>query len=214
MEWVKNVRSIIGVGRNYAAHAKELANPVPSQLVLFSKPVTSLLPHGAGPVVQPEGAELHHEVELGVIIGRGGRNIARADAMAHVAGYALCLDMTARNWQNDAKRDGLPWLRAKGLDTFCPVGPFIARDALPLPATLTLSVDGQLRQRGSTADMLWPVDALLADISALLTLQAGDLILTGTPAGVGPVRPGQTMRAAIVGAGPELSWRVVAAAKL
>lgn len=133
---------IVAVGRNYVAHAKELGNAVPTQPVLFLKPPSSLLHVGMGSILLPAGAEVHHEVslppptwarltglqvELAVEIGRGGRRIAAADALQHVRGYRVALDMTARNWQDAAKKAGLPWDRAKGPDTFCPVGPLVPR---------------------------------------------------------------------------------------
>lgn len=143
-----NPRKIIGVGRNYAAHAKELGNAVPSQMVLFFKPTTSLISH-PGNIVLPAGAEVHHEVELGVYIGKDGKNISEKDASSYISGYCLALDMTARNWQNEAKKGGLPWARAKGPDTFCPVGSFIPKEKVNGDVVLWLNVNGKERQRGS-----------------------------------------------------------------
>lgn len=210
-------RTIFGIGRNYAAHAKELNNPVTKnnkEMVIFLKPTTSLLLHSSGlPIVIPTGAEVHHEVELGVIIGKGGKNIHRRDALSHVAGYCLALDMTARNWQNDAKKGGLPWVRAKGPDTFCPVGEFIEASRIRGPVTLWLKVDGKERQRASTTDMIWPVEELIEECSSLFTLREGDLILSGTPEGVGPVLPGQTVTAGIEGI-CTYEWKAVAESRL
>ena len=207
---------ILGIGRNYAAHAKELGNKVtsnPKEMVIFLKPASSLIGVGQ-PIVIPSGADVHHEVELGVYIGKEGKHIRREDAMSHVGGFCLALDMTARNWQNDAKKGGLPWLRAKGPDTFCPVGPRLSAAQLgSLPVTLWLTVDGKERQRSSTADMIWGIDELIAECSTLFTLKEGDLILTGTPEGVGPVLPGQTIRAGIQGV-CEYQWKVIAESKL
>lgn len=120
--------------------------------------------------------------------------------------------MTARNWQDDLKKAGLPWDRCKGVDTFCPVGPFIAKDSLQLPATIWCTVDGKPRQRGSTANMIWNVPQLVAEISQLFTLEEGDLILTGTPEGVGPVLPGQKIAVGIEGHG-QCEWNIQAANK-
>ncbi len=202
-------KTIFAIGRNYVAHAKELGNPVPKEIVILTKPVCSLLPVSLGrPIVIPPGAEVHHELELGVIIGKRGKHIAREEALDHVAGYCLALDMTARNWQSDAKKQGLPWTRAKGPDTFCPVGEFLPRDSIQGPVTLYLSVDGEERQRGSTANMIWPVEELIVELSSLFTLQEGDLILSGTPEGVGPVTGGQTIRCGIEGI-CDYSWKVM-----
>jgi acylpyruvate hydrolase len=192
------------------AHARELGNAVPTQSVLFGKQRSSLLSHGQGPIVIPSGATVHHEVELGVVIGKRAQRVSRNAAMDYVSGYCVALDMTARNWQDQLKKAGLPWDRAKGPDTFCPVGSFIARDALALPATVWCTVDGAERQRGSTSNMIWSVPELIEDISNIFTLEPGDLILTGTPEGVGPVLPGQTIVAGIEGHG-QYEWKIVAA---
>ena len=145
--------------------------------------------------------QLHYEVELGVVIGKTGKDLSVATAMSHVGGYTLALDMTARDIQNQAKSKGHPWSVAKGYDTFCPVSKFISpEEGLdPNNATLWLRVDGQERQRGSTRDMVFPVPNLLSYISSIFTLEAGDVVLTGTPEGVGPVTVGQTITAGIEG---------------
>lgn len=154
--------------------------------------------------------ELHYEVELGVVIGTGGKNIQEASAMSHVGGYTLALDMTARSIQNEAKKKGHPWSVAKGYDTFCPVGGFIEKERLSLEDTrLWLKVDGELKQNGSTSDMVYPVPYLVSFISQIFTLEEGDVILTGTPEGVGPVLPGQTITAGIEGV-TDMTFPVVA----
>ena len=146
----------------------------------------------------PRVSELHYEVELGVVIGKGGRDIPKSSALTHVAGYALALDMTARNLQSEAKTKGHPWSVAKGYDTFCPVSEFIPAERLDCSrCSLWLRVDGEERQRGSTSDMIFPVPDLLAFISSIFTLEPGDLVLTGTPEGVGPVAAGQTITAGV-----------------
>lgn len=133
-----------------------------------------------------------------MVIGKEGRDIPKSSAMSHVAGYALALDMTARNLQNEAKKKGHPWSVAKGYDTFCPVSHFISSDRLDCSScTLWLRVDGQEKQRGSTSDMIFPVNSLLSFISSIFTLESGDLVLTGTPEGVGPVVAGQTITAGL-----------------
>ncbi|CAN6322070.1 unnamed protein product [Urochloa humidicola] len=193
---------IIGVGRNYVAHAKELGNPVPKEPVLFLKPTSSFLHAGVptAPIEIPEPLEsLHHEVELAVVISRRGRDVPEASAMDFVGGYALALDMTARDLQSAAKSAGLPWTLAKGQDTFTPISAVIPKSAVTNPDDLELwlKVDDELRQKGSTNDMLFKIPFLIGYISSIMTLMEGDVILTGTPEGVGPVRAGQKIKAGI-----------------
>jgi acylpyruvate hydrolase len=197
--WWKNCSKIVAIGRNYPLHAKELGNAVPSKPFWFLKPPSSFLQNGAT-IVIPEGlTEIHHEVELGVVIGQGGKNISVSQAMDHVCGYCLALDMTARIWQEEAKKKGLPWTAAKGFDTSLPLGDFVPKDRVQDPANLTLwlKVNDAMKQRGSTRDMLFPVHALVSEVSKIHSLAPGDLILTGTPAGVGPVRAGDAITAGI-----------------
>uniref|UniRef100_A0A3P9DHQ0 Oxaloacetate tautomerase FAHD1, mitochondrial n=1 Tax=Maylandia zebra TaxID=106582 RepID=A0A3P9DHQ0_9CICH len=159
-------RKIICVGRNYADHAKELKNAIPKEPVLFLKPPTAYV----------------REVELGVVIGKGGTAIPQSAAMEHVAGYALCLDMTARDIQDECKSKGLPWTMAKAFNTSCPVSEFIPKERIPDPAkvSLWLKVNNQLRQSGCTSQMIFSVPYLISYISDFITLEEGDLILTGT----------------------------------
>lgn len=194
--------TIFCIGRNYAEHARELNNPVPDRPVVFTKPRTTLVPDGGEVLIPPSTTDVHHEVELVAAIGIGGRNIPAADALRHVAGYAVGLDMTARDIQSDLKAKAHPWDLAKGLDTFAPLGRFVPARDVPDPSdlSLTLDVNGIRRQSGHTGDMLNSVPTLIAFLSAHFTLSPGDLIYTGTPAGVGPVRPGDVMRAEL-GAG-------------
>lgn len=145
-------------------------------------------------------SQLHYEVELGVVISKDGKNIPESSAMSHVGGYALALDMTARDIQGEAKKKGHPWSVAKGYDTFCPISGLIEKDKVALEDTrLWLKVDGDLKQSGSTKDMVFSVPYLISYISQIFSLEAGDVILTGTPEGVGPVTPGQTITAGIEG---------------
>jgi acylpyruvate hydrolase len=148
----------------------------------------------------PKGCtELHHEVELAVIIGRKGVNIKENEAMDYVGGYTVSLDMTARDWQAIAKKEGNPWSIAKGFDTSCPVGHFIPKEAIADPNSLELwcKVNGDMRQNGNTKDMVFKIPQIISYISQYFTLETGDLILTGTPAGVGPVKPGDTIEAGL-----------------
>lgn len=194
MSFLKTCRKIIGIGKNYADHAKEMGGAVPSEPMIFLKPTSSFITE-PGKIEIPENYNVHHEIELGVVIGKTGRDIKKCDSENYVAGYCLALDMTARNLQNDAKKNGTPWTLAKGLDTFTPIGEFIEKSKIKDPHNLKLElmVDGELRQNGSTKDMVYDIPALIEYISKRMTLEKGDLILTGTPAGVGPVNPGQTV---------------------
>ncbi|CAN7950179.1 unnamed protein product [Ixodes pacificus] len=165
------------------------------------KPPTAYVTEG-NPIKIPRGCqELHHEVELGVVVGRRARDLNPDTALDVVGGYALALDMTARDVQRESQRRGLPWETAKGFDTACPVSAFMPREAVADPQALTLwcSVNGTERQRGSTSDMLFGVAAVLSHASGLFTLEPGDLVLTGTPKGVGPVQEGDVIEAGIEG---------------
>jgi 2-keto-4-pentenoate hydratase/2-oxohepta-3-ene-1,7-dioic acid hydratase in catechol pathway len=193
---------IICVGRNYRDHAKELGNDLPTEPLLFFKPTSALL--GSGGVVQmPQASSrVDYEGELALVIARHTRNLQPDDDWrAAIRGLTLANDVTARDLQ---KIGGQPtqWTRAKGFDTFCPVGPWVS-DELDIAAGLTLEtrVNGQLRQHGSTLDFIFPVPELLVYISSFLTLEPGDLILTGTPSGVGPLSPGDKVEISIPGLG-------------
>jgi acylpyruvate hydrolase len=192
---------IVGVGRNYAAHAKELGNALPSEPLLFLKPTSSYVREGMAIEIPHPCTALDHEVELGVVIGKKGRDIPQHAAMDHISGYALALDMTARELQAVAKQKGLPWTLAKGYDTFTPIGNFIPKTKVPScdDLELWLEVDGKLRQKGNTKDMIFSIPVLISYISSIMTLNEGDVILTGTPSGVGPVKAGQKITAGITG---------------
>jgi len=190
---------IICVGRNYRDHAKELGNEVPTEPLLFFKPPSSLLaPRGV--VRMPAASErVDFEGELALIVGqRVSKLAADADWRAVVRGYTIANDVTARDLQ---KKDG-QWTRAKGFDTFCPVGPIVSDEVDPEAGlTVETRVNGELRQHGSTLDFIFSIPALLRYISAAITLEPGDLILTGTPAGVGPLAAGDRVEVSIPGLG-------------
>ncbi|KAJ7766638.1 hypothetical protein B0H16DRAFT_1661323 [Mycena metata] len=200
-------RKIVAIGRNYAEHIKELNNTAPKEPFFFLKPTTSYVPSG-GKVEIPSGIIAHHEVELGVVIGKGGRDITQADAESHVAGYALAVDMTARNLQDQVKKRGLPWSAAKGFDTFTPISSFIPKDQVADPYNLGLSlkINGAFKQNGTTADMIFKIPRLIEHISSIMTLEEGDLVLTGTPSGVGAVAPGDKVECSLAdGSGKQLA---------
>jgi 2-keto-4-pentenoate hydratase/2-oxohepta-3-ene-1,7-dioic acid hydratase in catechol pathway len=189
---------IIAVGRNYAAHAAEHGAEVPAEPLIFLKPPSSVIgPQQA--IVYPEHLSQHvdHEAELAVVIGRRARRVHRAEALAYVLGYTCANDVTARDLQ---QRDG-QWARSKGFDTFCPLGPWIVTDLDITDIAVRCRVNTDLRQDGRTRDMVFGVDELIAYASAVMTLEPGDLILTGTPAGVGPVLPGDRVAVEVEGIG-------------
>ncbi|KAL1963376.1 hypothetical protein VTN77DRAFT_8392 [Rasamsonia byssochlamydoides] len=197
-----NCRKVICIGRNYADHITELNNTRPKQPFFFLKPPSSILLPGQGPVLRPKGVSLHYEVELGLVMGRTLRDFDPEDhkgAIDAIDSYVLAIDMTARNVQEEAKRKGLPWSIAKGFDTFLPISQPIAKSRIPDPhdAFLRLSVGNDLRQADSTGLMLYRIPRQLADISRVMTLEPGDLVLTGTPKGVGEVKAGDVMKATI-----------------
>ncbi|KAG6825705.1 hypothetical protein H0H92_002763 [Tricholoma furcatifolium] len=202
--FVQRGKKIVAIGRNYAAHAKELNNPPPKEPFFFLKPTTSYVPSG-GRVEIPKGIVAHHEVELGLVIGKGGRDITQANAASHIAGYTLAVDMTARNLQDKVKKAGLPWSSAKGFDTFTPIGPFIPQTRITDPHSLRLSlkINGILKQDGSTSDMIFRIPRLIEHVSSIMTLEEGDLILTGTPEGVGQVVAGDKVECLLADANGE-----------
>jgi len=193
------VGKIVGVGRNYAEHVAEMGAPRTGRPLLFLKPSTALVRDG-GEVPLPAGAgEVHHEVELVVVIGEAGKAIPAERALRHVLGYAVGLDMTLRDLQSEAKSRGEPWCVAKGFDGSAPVSAVTPRDAVGDGSGLeiTLDVNGERRQQGNTSQMLYGVSELVAFASRWFTLEPGDLLFTGTPAGVGPVKPGDRLEARI-----------------
>ncbi len=185
---------IICIGRNYAEHARELNNPIPDTPLLFIKPATAAV-HVTRPLQLPAGrGSVHFETELAVLIGRPLTNASATEAEQAILGYGLALDLTLRDLQSQLKQKGEPWERAKGFDGACPLSPFVAADSLPQTSIkFTLDVDGKRRQNGNTDDMLTPVILLIAHISTQFSLRPGDVVLTGTPAGVGPLTSGQTL---------------------
>jgi len=198
-----NVGKIVCLARNYAEHARELGNETPAAPVLFMKPATSVIGDGEAVIIPAYSQECHYEVELAVLIGRECRAVSADKAMEFVAGYGTAIDMTLRDVQNGLKAKGLPWEIAKGFDTACPLSDFVPAAAVADPHSLTLrlTVNGELRQDGRSGDMIHRVPQIIAQISAIFTLQPGDVVLTGTPAGVGRVVAGDVMDAEIEGVG-------------
>jgi len=192
-------KKIVCVGRNYSEHAAELGNAVPSKPLLFLKPTSSYVSEGSA-IKIPEGCnDLNHEVELGVVIGARAQAVSEAEASGVIAGYALGLDMTARDWQSEAKKKGQPWSLAKGFDTSCPISGFIDKTEIKNhnEIDIWLKVNGETRQSGNTKDMIFPIEHLISYASRFFTLEPGDLLLTGTPAGVSKLNPGDVITAGI-----------------
>lgn len=190
---------VVCVGRNYAEHARELNNPVPDSPLLFIKPSTSLADMSQ-PIVLPPRGECHHELELALLIGRPLRQSSAKEALSAVSGYGLALDLTLRAMQAELKKKGHPWERAKAFDGACPLSAFVASGEVNDWRSLELKLwrNGQLQQHGHCADMLFAVDDLLAEISHSFTLLPGDVVLTGTPAGVGPLCSSDVLKAELL----------------
>lgn len=185
---------IVCIGRNYAEHARELNNPVPDEPLLFIKPATSAV-HLTRPVRLPDNrGAVHFETELAVLIGRPLTNASVTDVEDAILGYGLALDLTLRDLQSTLKAKGQPWERAKAFDGACPLSPFVPADQVPRDhLAFTLEINQERRQTGDTRDLLNPIVPLIAHMSSYFTLLPGDVILTGTPSGVGPLETGQTL---------------------
>ena len=209
------LRRVLCVGRNYLDHVREMGNDEREPPFFFMKPADAAFSAGQGDGAAipfpPDTEDLHHEVELAVALKSGGRDIAAGNALDHVYGYAVAIDLTRRDLQAAAKKAGRPWDWAKGFDLSAPVGPIgpveLATDFEVASAAIRLSVDDVVRQDAGTADMIWSVPEIIAAASRSVELRAGDLILTGTPAGVGRVEPGETLRGQITGL-PDVVVRV------
>jgi 2-keto-4-pentenoate hydratase/2-oxohepta-3-ene-1,7-dioic acid hydratase in catechol pathway len=189
---------IVCVGRNYLEHARELGNELPERPLLFLKPPSALIHSGDPIVLPPESEQVEHEGEIAIVIGTTARHVQESEAMQHVAGFAPLNDVTARDLQ---KTDG-QWTRAKGFDSFCPLGDLVPVDEVDASGLEVICrVNGQVRQHGAASQMAWGVPALIAYISGIMTLEVGDVIATGTPAGVGPLKPGDSVEVEIPGVG-------------
>ena len=188
---------IVAIGRNYRAHAKELGNDVPTSPLLFLKPPSAVLDPG-GSIVRPRASSrVEHEAELAIVIGKRCKHVREADAAAHVFGYTALCDVTAR----DLQRADVQFTRGKGFDTFCPIGPWIETALDPTDLAIRARVDGVVKQEGRTRDMVFPVAHLVSYVSAVMTLEPGDVIASGTPEGVGPLVAGNVLEVEIEGIG-------------
>lgn len=193
------IGKILCIGRNYVDHINELGNEVPSTPVIFMKPASSVIYNGDRITIPAYSNDCHHEGELAVLIGSTGKDIAQERAFSHVAGYGVAIDLTLRDVQAELKKKGLPWDIAKGFDTACPLSTFTSAENVSDPQNLQirLSVNGKMRQDGTTGLMINPVAQIISHLSTIFTLEPGDLILTGTPAGVGKIVSGDMLVAEI-----------------
>jgi 5-carboxymethyl-2-hydroxymuconate isomerase len=197
------IGKIVCLARNYAEHIRELGNETPAAPVLFMKPASSVIGDGDTVRIPAYSQECHYEIELAVLIGKQCRGVASENAIDYVVGYGVAIDMTLRDVQNHQKAKGLPWEIAKGFDTACPLSDFVPAATVSDPHVLNLklAVNGETRQDGCTSDMINRIPQIIAHISAIFTLEPGDIILTGTPAGVGQVLAGDIMTAEIATVG-------------
>lgn len=188
------VGTIFCIGRNYAEHAAELGNPVPASPIVFLKPRSAISFDGTSIVLPRSSTQVQHEVEIVIAIGSAVKMVSEENALSVIAGYAVGIDVTARDTQNEAKKQGHPWTFAKGLPTFAPVSRFVAA---ALPLGIELRVNGELRQQGESAGMLWPIPKLIAFLASTFNLLPGDLIFTGTPKGVAALKTGDRLSASL-----------------
>jgi 2-keto-4-pentenoate hydratase/2-oxohepta-3-ene-1,7-dioic acid hydratase in catechol pathway len=188
---------ILAIGRNYAGHAAEFNHPPPDEPLLFLKPPSAMIGTGEAIVMPALSQQVDYEAELAIVIGVRCRNVPPEEALSCILGYTCANDVTARDLQ---RRDG-QWTRGKGFDTFCPVGPWLVTDLDPGNMEVIARVNGEVRQHGHTHDLLFPVSQLIAYTSAVMTLEPGDILLTGTPAGVGPLQAGDIVEVEVSGVG-------------
>lgn len=188
---------IVCVGKNYAAHAREMGGETPTTPLLFLKPPTTIVAPERPVVLPPESERVDYEGELALVIGKRLRRATKEEAQSGIFGVTIANDVSAR----DIQRADVQYTRAKSFDTFCPIGPYLVCGPDPGALTIEVRVNGELRQRGSTADMIFPAEELVRFISGVMTLLPGDVVLTGTPEGVGPLHAGDTVTVAIEGVG-------------
>lgn len=197
------VGKIVCIGRNYSEHIKELGNQTPDKPVIFIKPANTIVPSGGQVVIPDYSDDCHHEIELAVLIGKEAKSVGAEQALDHVCGYGVALDLTLRDVQSAQKDKGLPWEIAKAFDTSCPLSDFVSATQVADPQNLqlTLSVNGEVRQNGNSRDMIRTTAELIAAVSDYFTLEAGDVLLTGTPSGVGRICSGDVLEASITQVG-------------
>jgi 2-keto-4-pentenoate hydratase/2-oxohepta-3-ene-1,7-dioic acid hydratase (catechol pathway) len=195
------IGKILCIGRNYVDHIKELGNEPPSAPVIFMKPASSIVGDGDRVTIPAYSNNCHHEAELAILVGKRAKNVASSEALSCVAGYGVAIDLTLRDVQDDLKKKGLPWDIAKGFDTACPLSSFVPAVPNPQDLAIRMTVNGELRQNGNTSLMIHSAAEIISYLSGIFTLEPGDVILTGTPAGVSRVVPGDRLCAEIPGVG-------------
>jgi 2-keto-4-pentenoate hydratase/2-oxohepta-3-ene-1,7-dioic acid hydratase in catechol pathway len=188
---------VCAIGLNYRAHAEEQGKPLPEEPLLFLKPSTSVIGPGDAILMPPQSQRVDHEAELAVVIGRATKNVKAADALDHVLGYTCANDVTAR----DLQAKDVQFTRAKGFDTFCPLGPHVVTDVEAGKLEITCRVNGEVRQSSNTSDMVFTIEGLIEYVSSVMTLLPGDVILTGTPAGISPLHDGDNVEIELEGLG-------------
>jgi 2-keto-4-pentenoate hydratase/2-oxohepta-3-ene-1,7-dioic acid hydratase in catechol pathway len=193
------IGKLVCLARTYKRHAEEMHTNVTKDPLLFLKPASSVIFNGESIIMPAMSQCLHHEVELGVVIGKKCKNISQQDALDYVLGYLIALDITARDIQTVAKKNGWPWSIAKGFDTFAPIGEIILKENLPNPnnVDIFLKINGEIRQKSNTSHMVYSIERIIEFISHIMTLEPGDLIMTGTPEGVGEITKGDILEAGL-----------------
>jgi len=194
-----HVKTIYCIGRNYAEHAKELNNPVPTSPIVFLKPQSAICYNGDTIIIPQQSNDVHHEAEIVVCISKSGKNISELDAPSYIAGIGVGIDFTARDIQQKAKEEGHPWAIAKGFDTFAPISNFIPIKDIPnaQDISLQLLVNEEIRQSGNSSQMIYSINTLISYLSNIFTLHQGDLIFTGTPSGVSSIKSGDSITASL-----------------
>ncbi|MEK7818361.1 MAG: fumarylacetoacetate hydrolase family protein [Bacteroidota bacterium] len=189
------INNIFCIGKNYLEHAKEMGGGAPSEPIIFLKPNSSIIFNGEKIILPKISNNVHHEVELVVLIGKDGKNISETNALDFVEGFGIGLDITMRDLQSDARKIGNPWAVSKGFDTSAPISDFVEKNLISAPNNLEfdLKINGTLRQKGNTSNMIFSVEKLISYLSNIFTLQVGDLIFTGTPEGVGKIIEGDKL---------------------
>lgn len=192
-----SIKNIYCIGKNYEKHAKELNSVIPEEPLVFLKPTSSIIFNKETIILPKKSSDIHHEVEIVILIGKNGKNIIEEKALEYILGYGIGIDVTARDLQSEARKKGFPWTVAKGFHTFCPVSDFVPANKISQPNDINFSllINEKIKQSGNTKDMVYPLVKIICFLSNIFTLQEGDLIFTGTPEGVGPIHDGDQILA-------------------
>ena len=193
------IGKLVCLARTYKRHAEEMHTNVTKDPLLFLKPASSVIFNGESIIIPSMSQCLHHEVELGIVIGKKCKNVSQQESLDYVLGYLIALDITARDIQTEAKKNGWPWSIAKGFDTFAPISEVVLKEDLPNPNNIDISlkINGEIRQSSNTSHMVYSIERIIEFISHIMTLEPGDLIMTGTPEGVGEITKGDILEAGL-----------------